>query len=781
MLQWREAPALVFIALAARATPVNAEPDSAPRFDPDSIKPAKNTARKAALDARALGNHGEARAKALAGMPNAKGDEAIYLRWIAGAASRALGDVGGAANLLMPIAQGDHALASWAKLSVAECYESKDPLHALALLDSLLAPSRDMRGWPGRAPAERARARVLDKLGRREDAILAFERLAADAKDEASWVQILLPLAELLKDGDEQQRVRAYTLSHRVAMRVAPESRAGKRAAELANAMLKTLSSELQKELTKPRPEDKLLRADELASELRYEEAAQAYAAVEAAALNEPEVACRARYGRAKALLDKRARGEGAVLMAEVADRCTLESDRRAWARYHAGRAFSSLGQNEAAIQQFEALEREAPTHTLADDALYRAAKAAKDMGDPAGLVSRLELISQRYPNGDMHLRARFALAWEAYQQHDLKTAIDIVSAEPRDEATEDLQGRSSYFRAKWLAEAGDLPGAIEAYVTAFDKAPLAYFGQHAYARLRHLAPERAKEAAARLSRARGVKLTFERRPELASVGFERVLALLSVGEPTLANWELKTLGFTSEGADVELAMLSIALLDRAEAPQLAIELARRHMPRLLQRAPTGADVAMYELVYPVAFASLIEGTAKKEGVPAAFVRAVAREESGFNPDAVSRAHAYGLVQLLVPTAKSLVKSKKEKIGKSGKELLKPELNLTLGARFMASLAAGFRNHYALVPPAYNAGPAAVSRWLRERGSQSLDVWVENIPYDETRGYTRRVLQSYGIYNWLATSEMLSLPTGPLGGEKPPVPDSSTLTTNVAN
>jgi soluble lytic murein transglycosylase len=784
MLSWRE------VQSPAAATPARAQPAAASRaeevrgasqgrFDPDSIKPAKNSPRKAALDARALGSHGDARAKALAGMAHAKGDEAVYLRWIAGASSRAVGDLAGAAELLMPIAKGDHPLASWAKLSVAECYESKDPVHALALLDSLLSPSRDMRGWPGRAQAERARTRVLDKLGRREDAIAALEKLAADAKDASSWVQVLLPLAELLKDGDEAARVRAYSLAHRVALRVAPESRAGKRADELAKLMLATLPSALQKELQRPRPEDKLLRADELASELRYEEAASAYAAVEASAANEPEVACRARYGRAKALLDKRARAEGAVLMAEVADHCTLDTERRAWARYQAGRAFSSLGQNDTAIQQFEALEREAPHHSLADDALYRAARCAKDMGDSAGLVARLNLISERYPSGDMHLRARFALAWEAYQQRDLKTAIEIVTAEPRDEATEDLQGRSAYFRAKWLAESGDLPAAVEAYVAAFQKAPLAYFGQLAYAHLRNLAPERAKELSARLSRARGVKLTFSRRPELGSAGFQRVFALLSVGEATLANWELKVLGFTSEGADVELAMLSIALLDRADAPELAIDLARRHMPRLLLRSPTENDVAMYELVYPVAFASLIESTAKREGAPAAFLRAVAREESGFNPDAVSRAHAYGLVQLLVPTAKTLVKSKKERIGKAGKELLRPELNLTLGARFMAGLAAGFRNHYALVPPAYNAGPAAVSRWLRERGSQSLDVWVENIPYDETRGYTRRVLQSYGIYNWLATSEMLALPTGPLGGQQSPVPDASTSLTTV--
>ncbi len=106
------------------------------------------------------------------------------------------------------------------------------------------------------------------------------------------------------------------------------------------------------------------------------------------------------------------------------------------------------------------------------------------------------------------------------------------------------------------------------------------------------------------------------------------------------------------------------------------------------------------------------------------------------------------------------MKSKKERV-KSATALLKPELNLTLGARFMASLAASFRGHYAFVPPAYNAGPAAVSRWLRERGHETLDVWVENIPSDETRGYTRRVLQSYGVYHWLATGELLALPLGP--------------------
>ncbi|MET0341236.1 MAG: transglycosylase SLT domain-containing protein, partial [Polyangiales bacterium] len=608
--------------------------------------------------------------------------------------------------------------------------------------------------------AERARARVLVKLGRRDDAILALEQLAtASGSDEGAGIQVLAPLLELLVQGDDAQRMRAFAIARQIAQR-APESRAGARAEELMSSLLKSFPESLRRELTRARPEDRLQRADGLLAELRYKEAASAYAEAEKAS-DDADLACRARYGRGKALLDGRVRAEGSEVMLQAVERCANDPERLVWARYHAGRALASLGQNERAIAQFEGLVEQAPKHSLADDALYRAARAARDMGDPAGLVSRLQAVGERYPHGDMRLRAHFTLAWEAHARGDLAGAIALLAADERDEPTEDVQGRSAYFRARWLAESGDQPSAVDAYAAAFEHAPLSFYGQLAHTRLRAAAPERAHALVSRLSRARGERLTFEQRPELSSAGFRRAVALLEVGEATLASVELKGLGFTADSADVDLALLAVALLDRADAPELSVSLARRHMPRLMQRPPHGSDVALYELVYPVAFAPVIESTAKRESVPAAFLRAVAREESGFNPAAVSRAHAYGLVQLLVPTARALVQTKRERV-RNGHALLEPQLNLTLGARFMASLANGLRQQYALVPAAYNAGPAAVARWLRERGAQPLDEFVENIPYDETRQYTRRVVQSYGVYHWLATAEMLPLPLGPV-------------------
>jgi soluble lytic murein transglycosylase len=70
-------------------------------------------------------------------------------------------------------------------------------------------------------------------------------------------------------------------------------------------------------------------------------------------------------------------------------------------------------------------------------------------------------------------------------------------------------------------------------------------------------------------------------------------------------------------------------------------------------------------------------------------------------------------------------------------------------ASFMRYLWKRYADNPAVVPAAYNAGHGAADRWLRERADQPLDEWIENIPYDETRRYTRRVLQSYGVYAML--------------------------------
>lgn len=724
-------------------------------FDPNVIKPVPGSTLDQVLRLKAAGDLERARAQAVGALGTADARDAPLLRWLAAQLTRELAAPHEAAEVMLPLAVSNHPLAPWAQLSVAEWLEVKDPGRALALLDGLLTPVSDLADFPGKNNAERLRARVLDKLGRRQEAITLFEQFVSDTPDEALAIQVVIPLADMLAEGDDHQRLRALMLYRRVAYRV-PRSRVGVRAEQQAHEMLKSLPEPMRSENREPSLEDKLLRADAMLAGLRYDEARVAYEQLEGLARDDDAIACRARFGRAKALLDGRARTEGSELMAQVAKECDKDTERRAWARYHAGRAYAAIGKNDLAIAQYEALELEAPDHRLADDALYRAAKVARDMGDHQGVFERLSLLPKRYPAGDMQARARFSLAFQAYGLGDLPRALGALD-NIEDEESEDVQGRAAYWQARFIAKTGKKRVAAEAYAELFLRSPLSYYGQLAYSRLSALDPARAKDLLGALPKQPGARLSFEWSPEFMRPGFTRALALLSVGELNLGVLELRAQGFSAESKNPEHTFVAAALLERAGALHMAIEVARKRMGGLLMRPPVGRTRALYELVYPQAFSPLIEESAAKAGISSAYLRAVAREESGFFPRAVSRAHAYGLVQVLVPTAQAIAKGLKLPVPDAG-ALMRPDVNLQLGARFIGNLAASVRGQWALVPAAYNAGPAAAARWLAERKDQPLDEWIENIPYDETRTYSRRVIQSYGVYHFLNTGEMLELP-----------------------
>jgi soluble lytic murein transglycosylase len=102
---------------------------------------------------------------------------------------------------------------------------------------------------------------------------------------------------------------------------------------------------------------------------------------------------------------------------------------------------------------------------------------------------------------------------------------------------------------------------------------------------------------------------------------------------------------------------------------------------------------------------------------------------------------------MMPSTARALAK----KLGIRGfqpKRLTEPEMAVRLGSHFLGKLLDRF-GHPALALAAYNAGPAPVAAWRRQRGHLPLDAFVEEIPIDETRGYVKRVLRSYAAYRYL--------------------------------
>ena len=126
---------------------------------------------------------------------------------------------------------------------------------------------------------------------------------------------------------------------------------------------------------------------------------------------------------------------------------------------------------------------------------------------------------------------------------------------------------------------------------------------------------------------------------------------------------------------------------------------------------------------------------------------AIMRRESAFKPEVTSSADARGLLQLIPPTARSIAQVLKVPPIEPD-ELYSPEANIGLGTWYLAALMGRF-GHPSLCAAAYNAGATPVAKWATQRAQLPLDMWVEEIPYKETRGYVKQVTADYFIYQAL--------------------------------
>jgi soluble lytic murein transglycosylase len=125
------------------------------------------------------------------------------------------------------------------------------------------------------------------------------------------------------------------------------------------------------------------------------------------------------------------------------------------------------------------------------------------------------------------------------------------------------------------------------------------------------------------------------------------------------------------------------------------------------------------------------------------------REESSFRPKVMSSAGARGLLQLMPETAERMTRM--YSLGAFDEEaLFVPETNIAAGSAYLDHLAGRFPGRLSAAVGSYNAGPLAVKRWLKgPSGELEDDVWVEDIPYGQTRSYVKRVLRSYYVYKTL--------------------------------
>ncbi|KKN56122.1 hypothetical protein LCGC14_0575550 [marine sediment metagenome] len=161
------------------------------------------------------------------------------------------------------------------------------------------------------------------------------------------------------------------------------------------------------------------------------------------------------------------------------------------------------------------------------------------------------------------------------------------------------------------------------------------------------------------------------------------------------------------------------------------------------------------DLRFPVLYDAAIIQAGKTNGVDPSWLFGIARQESAFNPHAHSPVGASGLMQLMPKTATQIAKDINQPL-KSQSELLNPTRNIQLGSAYLRQVYDQNHQNPVLATASYNAGPYRISRWLPDK-AMPADIWIENIPYNETRGYATSVLSYAAIFDYQRKQPIIPL------------------------
>jgi len=394
------------------------------------------------------------------------------------------------------------------------------------------------------------------------------------------------------------------------------------------------------------------------------------------------------------------------------------------------------------------------PVAATADSGLDRALlEAARDR--------LLNEVPGEFPGGDMAGEALFRLAFRAFEERRLEEARAVLERElallPREEGWWEA-GRTLYWLGRVAAEAGRPRDAAALYTRAAREYPLGFYALLALNRLREASPDEEQRLVGELGQpaasAADLAWSFAPDPLYAQPGFARGVELARLGLGAEARRELSAVGIRGEkkGARVddparaERLWLAAVLYDSAGEWSLSHAIPRHVLQDHARRWPAGDNRKRWLISFPRGYRQLVEQHAADNGQPAALQYAIIREESAFDPLDESFANAVGLTQLTQAPAKRFARG----LPFSREALHDPVINITIGARELGDLWHKAGGAAPLCIASYNAGEGAVHRWLAAAPSGlALDEFIERIPYDETRGYTKRVLGSWFAYHWL--------------------------------
>ena len=414
------------------------------------------------------------------------------------------------------------------------------------------------------------------------------------------------------------------------------------------------------------------------------------------------------------------------------------KDDVAAEASYMVGRCLDKRGQSAKAVAAYRKFLTRFKASSLRDDALMNVMVLDYEAGRWKQVRGNVKLLRQGVWSGNRRSQALWMIAFASYLDGRLPEALKLMD-EYEGQATESMSRARAYYWGGVIREAlGRKDAAVQRYVKTAKRYPLHYYALLASRRLEklgHEPPEPVETVG-----------TIQRPASEGCAGLPAVVAtLLDLGLGYDARQEMRRAHrklIMTHGDDPEA-------LERIYTCAGAQKLLIGHASRWDDVPGKGGTAVKWRLLYPTPFLETATEQGKKNGVTAWLAMSIIRQESMFDPDAVSRTRACGLMQLMPATARQVA-------GEMGapydeERLFDAETNIAFGTHYLGALIRRFPGNLAAAVGAYNGGPHNMARWLRSHAPVDGDVLVELVSYSQTRNYIRKVLTTYARYTYIET------------------------------
>jgi soluble lytic murein transglycosylase len=582
---------------------------------------------------------------------------------------------------------------------------------------------------------------VRDAAVRYADALL-LEGQAAEA------VTLLEPVRSPLRSDLEFALGRAYAASGQTA----------KAAETLGNIYYKMPASieadaayaELRKLPSAPRPSltQRKARAGVLLSRKRYAEAADEYRSL----ANEASGADKASLQLALAdALHRGGRNHDAKLVLALLG--TEGGEINAQRLYLLGQLAFASSDNDVFFRTVDELRQAAPTSPWLEQALLSAANLHLVHHEYDKALDTFREIQQRFPSGARASYGHWKAAWLTFRQGRVEDAKKAFEEQIALYPTGAETSAALYWRAR-LAEEDNQPIMARAfYQKLSDRYRNFYYAELGRQRMKHLPPV-ATDASTQYA-------LLDRVPPLDGN------AKVAAAEPPHDELHVQKAELLGNGGLVDFAVRELQAAAAAtpdggswgpaETAQLydetghydqAIELMKHSAPNYFALDIPDLPRKYWEALFPKAYWSDLKRSAAANALDPYLVASLIRQESEFNPNAVSRANAVGLMQLLPKTGKQVAKEVKlQRYNPS--QLYTPAVNLQLGTRYFRGMVDKFGGSFEYALAAYNAGSDRVDEWLGQGKYRDPQEFVESIPFTETREYVQAIMRNASLYKQL--------------------------------